>query len=285
MGEIVMAAKTTHVPTIWLSLQEGEYHGIRRGAEEGLRELGRRAREREVDTFVVCDTHWLNRIGFHVNGNAQHRGTYTSHELPHFMHDMDYDYAGDPELAKLIGEEARAVGEKSKVHEIATLGLDYATLVPMHLMNNSGRPISVVPIGANMCSTAEENRRVGEAVARAVARTDRRVAFIASGSLSHEFPDNAVSAQYLDTISDPINTAVDTMVLDMWRKGETTDFLSILPSFNDRFDGEGAMADTAMLFGALGWDAYRGRGEMLCDYFPSTGTGQAIVDFEVAAAA
>jgi 3,4-dihydroxyphenylacetate 2,3-dioxygenase len=30
---------------------------------------------------------------------------------------------------------------------------------------------------------------------------------------------------------------------------------------------------------ALGWDGYRGRGELLCDYFPSSGTGQVNVVF------
>ncbi len=39
------------------------------------------------------------------------------------------------------------------------------------------------------------------------------------------------------------------------------------------------MHDVAMLFGALGWNRYGGRGELLCDYFPSSGTGQINVLF------
>ena len=74
MGKLVMAAKITHVPSIWLSIQPGKYFGIRRGAELGLIEVGRRARERGADTFVIHDTHWLNSMGFHVNGKARHQG-------------------------------------------------------------------------------------------------------------------------------------------------------------------------------------------------------------------
>ena len=51
MGRIVLAAKVTHVPSIMLSEQEGSpLKGTRDQAIWSLRELGRRARERGVDT-------------------------------------------------------------------------------------------------------------------------------------------------------------------------------------------------------------------------------------------
>jgi 3,4-dihydroxyphenylacetate 2,3-dioxygenase len=279
MGELVLAAKITHVPSIWLSLQEGKHHGIRRSAELALRELGRRAHERGVDTFVIADTHWLNSSGFHLNAKAHHRGSYASHELPHFIRDLPYSYPGDPALAALIGEEIAAGGLKSLVHDIADLGLEYGTLVPMYLMNDTDPKIRVLPIGCNMYSTIEENLVVGEAIARAVARSDRRVGFLASGSLSHQFPTNALTDRYLNRISSDFNAQMDRTVLGMWADGRTREFLQMLPDYNARCSGEGAMADTAMLFGVLGRDRYTGHGEQLCEYFPSTGTGQVVVDF------
>ena len=41
------------------------------------------------------------------------------------------------------------------------------------------------------------------------------------------------------------------------------------------------MHDTVMLFGALGWDQYQGRGEVITEYFPSSGTGQTNVVFSL----
>ncbi|MFD7657790.1 3,4-dihydroxyphenylacetate 2,3-dioxygenase [Actinosynnema sp. NPDC059797] len=281
VGEVVLAAKITHVPSIWLSINPGRHHGIRRPAELGLAEVGRRARERGADAFVVADSHWMNSMGFHVNGKARHRGSYASHELPHFIRDLEYDYPGAPDLARLIGEEIAAGGQKGMVHDVKDLGLEYATLVPMHFMNRDDEPLAVVPVGCNIHSTVEENRHVGEAIARAALRSDRKVAFLASGSLSHQFPPNEVSSQYLDRISDPFNEQADRRVLEQWREGRVPEFLEALPAYNERCAGEAAMADTAMLFGILGWDSYTGRGEQLCDYFPSSGTGQVIVDFPV----
>lgn len=282
MGELVLAAKITHVPSIWLSLQEGKHHGIRRNAELGLRELGRRAHERGVDTFVIADTHWLNSSGFHVNAKAVHDGTYASHELPHFIRDLPYTYPGDPSLAGVIGEEIREAGLKSLVHDIRDLGLEYGTLVPMYLMNDTEPKIRVLPIGCNMYSTIDENLLVGGAIARAVARSDRRVGFLASGSLSHAFPTNALTDRYLDRISAEFHAHMDHAVLAMWREGRITEFLEMLPDYNTKCSGEGAMADTAMLFGVLGRETYAGHGEQLCEYFPSTGTGQVVVDFSMA---
>jgi 3,4-dihydroxyphenylacetate 2,3-dioxygenase len=282
MGTLALAAKITHVPSIWLSLQDGKHHGIRRAAEEALRELGRRAHERGVDTFVIADTHWLNSSGFHLNAKAVHAGSYASHELPHFIRDLPYEYPGDPAMATQIGAEIRAGGLKSLVHDIADLGLEYGTLVPMYLMNSTEPKIRVVPIGCNLYSTIEENLAVGAAIARAIESCDGRVGFLASGSLSHAFPTNALTDKYLDRISSEFHAHMDHLVLDMWRGGRIAEFLEMLPDYNLKCSGEGAMADTGMLFGVLGGDSYAGRGEQLCEYFPSTGTGQVVVDFTVA---
>ncbi|WP_214408433.1 3,4-dihydroxyphenylacetate 2,3-dioxygenase [Sphaerisporangium fuscum] len=282
MGEIVLAAKITHVPSIWLSIQPGKHFGIRRPAELALTEIGRRARERGADTFLVADTHWMNSIGFHLNGKERHQDSYASHELPHFIHDLEYDYRGDPELAELVREEIVAGGQKALVHTYRDLGLEYATLVPMYFMNGDSA-IRVLPIGCNIYSTIEENRRIGEALLRAVRRSDRKVAFLASGSLSHAFPPNEIAESLLNDVSSEINREVDMAVLDMWTEGRIAEFLQMLPDYNKRCTGEGAMADTAMLFGLLGWDDYAGQGEQLCPYFGSSGTGQVVVDFPVPA--
>jgi len=80
-------------------------------------------------------------------------------------------------------------------------------------------------------------------------------------------------------MSSKFNELVDGMVLEMWRAGRIAEFLEMLPEYAQHCSGEAGMHDTAMLFGALGWDRYTGRGEVLSDYFPSSGTGQVNVMF------
>ncbi|MCM2321311.1 MAG: 3,4-dihydroxyphenylacetate 2,3-dioxygenase, partial [Pseudomonas sagittaria] len=102
MGEVVLAAKVTHVPSMFISEQPGPHHGCRAAAIEGHRKLGEMIRALEVDTIVVADTHWLVNAGYHLNANSDCSGLYTSTEFPHFIRDLPYDYVGDAELGDLI---------------------------------------------------------------------------------------------------------------------------------------------------------------------------------------
>jgi 3,4-dihydroxyphenylacetate 2,3-dioxygenase len=67
MGQLVLAAKVTHVPSLMLSEKPGSHlRSAREAAVDSLRELGRRAKARGVTTFVVFDTHWLSNFGYHI---------------------------------------------------------------------------------------------------------------------------------------------------------------------------------------------------------------------------
>lgn len=190
MGKLALAAKITHVPSMYLSELPGKHHGCREAAIEGHRIIGQRCRDLGVDTIVVSDVHWLVNAGYHVNCNARFEGVYTSNELPHFIKDMRYAYPGNPGLGRLIAETATARGVFTRAHEINSLELEYGTLVPMRYMN-SDQHFKVVSI-AGWCAwhQLEESRRFGAALLEAIVASDSTVAFLASGSLSHRFNDN-----------------------------------------------------------------------------------------------
>lgn len=279
MGEIVFAAKVTHVPTMYLSEQEGPLQGCRAGAIEGHRRMSEMVRAAGADTFVVLDTHWLVNSGYHVSASPIFKGSFTSHEFPQFIQDMSYEYRGNPELGRLIAEKASARGVLTRAHELESLTLEYGTLVPMRYQNADGA-LRVVSVAA-WCMKAglEESRIFGEALAEAVAVSDAKVALLASGSLSHQLWPNRLAEQGVFKISSKFNERVDRMVLELWSGGHIAEFLEMLPDYARHCSGEAFMHDTAMLFGALGWDRYAGRGELLGEYFPSSGTGQCNVVF------
>ena len=282
MGEIVLAAKVTHVPSLMLSEAEGSpLKSARAGAVEALRELGRRARERRVSTFVVFDTHWLSNFGYHINANPRHRGAFTSHEAPHMIQDLRYDLPGDTALAEAIAREAGSTGLNVIAHKVESLGLEYGTIVPMHYMNPDGWA-RVVSIASPLFTSLEESRTLGEAVARAIATADERAAVLASGSLSHRlWPNKNLGPEAWTTVASEFNRQVDLRVLELWQQRRYREFIDMLPDYAIKCNGEGGMADTIMLFAALGWYDYHGNAEQLCDYFPSSGSGQVNVEFHV----
>lgn len=282
MGELVLAAKVSHVPSLMLSEPvDHPLHDVRGKAVAALRELGRRARERGVSTFVVFDTHWLSNFGYHINANARHRGLFTSHEAPQMIKDLGYDLPGNTRLADTIAREAASDGLNVIAHQIESLGLEYGTIVPMHYLNPDGWA-RVVSVASPLFTSMEESRLLGEATRRAIARSGERVALLASGSLSHRLlPNKQLGPEAWTSIASEFNRQVDLRVLDLWQQRRYREFLDMLPDYATKCNGEGGMADTIMLFAALGWYDFRGASEQLCDYFPSSGSGQVNVEFHL----
>jgi len=283
MGEIVLAAKITHVPTMLLSEQPGELYGCRQQAIEGHHEIGRRAREAGADTVVILDTHWLVNAGYHINANNHFKGKFTSHEFPHFIQNLEYEFDGNPELGDAIAAKAMEKDVFTLSHQVETLDLEYGTIVPLRYITPES-DLKVVSI-AGWCTvhSLESSRKLGEAIAEAIKESDSKVMLLASGSLSHKIwaNDDYKANNGTFTISSEFNRQMDLRVLELWEKGEIATFLKMLPEYAQYCSGEGGMHDTAMLFGALGWDQYEGKGELIGEYFPSSGTGQANVVFSL----
>ncbi len=283
MGEIVLAAKMTHVPTMQMSEQDGPIKGKRQAAIDGHYEIARRAKALGADTVVICDTHWLVNAGFHINANDRFEGLLTSSEFPQFIRDMPYSHAGNPALGDAIAEAACEMGVYTLAHHLDSLDLEYGSLVPLSFMSRE-HEMKVVSIAA-FCTVHDhdESRVLGQAIRKAVDASDDKVLLVASGSLSHKIWSNKDYAPNNGTftISSEFNRQVDLMVLEMWKRGDHATFLKMLGDYALHCSGEGSMHDTAMLYGALGWDAYTGECEVVTDYFPSSGTGQVNVIFPV----
>jgi 3,4-dihydroxyphenylacetate 2,3-dioxygenase len=284
MGKLALAAKVTHVPSLYLSEHPGPHHGCRQPAIDGHFEIGRRCKAAGVDTIVVLDVHWLVNAGYHVNCAPRFKGIYTSNELPHFIKNMPYEYTGNPVLGHLIAEAASAAGVQTRSHADTTLDLEYGTLVPMRYMHmDAANRFNVVSVAA-WCNwhKLEDSARFGRAVREAIEeRYDGTVAILASGSLSHRFNDNGSPEEAIHRISDEFYRQVDLHVVEMWKRGDWKTFTKMLPTYNATCFGEGHMHDTAMLLGALGWDAYEAGVEVVTPYFCSSGTGQITAIFPV----
>lgn len=282
MGELVFAAKITHVPSMYLSELDGPIKGCRKAAIDGHKEISRRCRELGVDTIVVLDTHWLVNAGYHINSAPHFKGVYTSNELPHFIKNMAYEYDGNPALGQLLADAATKAGVLTRAHDDTSLTLEYGTLVPMRYMN-SDRHFKVVSVSAQcMVHNHDDSAVVGKAFREAIERDyEGKVALFASGSLSHRFAQNGVSEEYLFKIWTPFLETMDRRVVEMWQAGEWKTFTDFLPEYADKCNGEGFMHDTAMMLGALGWDQYKGKVEVLTPYFGSSGTGQINAVFPV----
>ncbi|MFL0808134.1 MAG: 3,4-dihydroxyphenylacetate 2,3-dioxygenase [Oceanobacter sp.] len=275
MGTLALAAKVTHVPSMYLSELDGPRKGCRQAAIDGHHEIDRRCRELGVDTLVVFDTHWLVNAGYHINCAPHWEGNYTSNELPHFISNMPYDLNGNPELGNLLAKVCNEHGVEALAHDNTTLAPEYGTLVPMRYMNQDNH-YKVICVSA-LCTVhfLNDSARLGWAFREAIEKHyDGTVAILASGSLSHRFAQNGQAPDFSDKVWSPMLETLDREVVKMWENGDWKTFCEMLPEYAAKGHGEGFMHDTAMLLGALGWSEYEGKGEVVTPYFGSSGTGQ-----------
>ncbi len=282
MGQLCLAAKITHVPSMYLSEFDGPRKGSRQAAIDGHKEISRRCREMGVDTLVVFDTHWLVNANYHINCAPHYKGVYTSNELPHFISNLGYEARGNPVLGRLLAEVCNAQGVETLAHDATSLAPEYGTLVPLRYMNEDLH-FKVVSVSALcMAHYLNDSARLGWAMRRAVEdHYDGKVAFLASGSLSHRFAQNGLAPEFAEKIWSPLLETLDHDVVRMWQTGQWKTFCEMLPEYASKGHGEGFMHDTAMLLGALGWSGYDGKVEVLTPYFGASGTGQINAVFPV----
>jgi 3,4-dihydroxyphenylacetate 2,3-dioxygenase len=282
MGQLALAAKITHVPSMYLCEFPGPNFGKRDAAIAGHREIDKRCRALGVDTIVVFDVHWQVNSEYHINCGPRFKGVYTSNELPHFIKNMPYEYPGNPALGHLIADVANDMGVKSRAHSDTTLELEYGTLVPMRYMNSDQHYKVICISGWCDWHDLKESERFGLAVRRAIEeRYEGSAAVFASGSLSHHFADNGRAPEFAFKTYNAFLEQIDLRVVELWERGEHATVIDMLPMYAEKCWGEGDMHDTAMLYGLLGGAAYKEKVEVVTPYFGSSGTGQINAIFPV----
>ncbi len=282
MGKLALAAKITHVPSMYLCEFPGPNFGKRDAAIAGHKEIDKRCRAAGVDTIVVLDVHWQVNSEYHLNCAPHFKGIYTSNELPHFIKNMPYEYSGNPALGHAIADMANEMGVKSRAHSDTSLELEYGTLVPMRYMNSDQHYKVICVSGWCDWHDLKESERFGLALRRAIEqRYDGTVAVFASGSLSHHFADNGKAPEFAFKTYNAFLEQVDLRVVELWERGEHATVIDMLPMYSDKCWGEGDMHDTAMLYGLLGGAVYKEKVEVVTPYFGSSGTGQINAIFPV----
>jgi AmmeMemoRadiSam system protein A/AmmeMemoRadiSam system protein B len=177
----------------------------------------------EVDSFVAYE-------GPQVSGDFSHfnaPGTYFTTEI-------------DEELLARIKEAAA-----SEHYEVTTLHeheLDHGTAVPLYFLFRNGWQGKVVTLGYSFLSN-DDHLRFGSCIRKAVDQVGRRVAFIASGDLSHRLKPHAPAGY------NPDAQAFDDEVVDALRSNEPQRIVDI--DFNlRRLAGECGFRSMLVAIGA-----------------------------------
>ena len=281
MGEIVLAAKIAHVPSILISERPGPLYGTRAAAIAALRELGARANPRRRHV-----PHLRHALDFQFRLSHERQGA-TSRRLY-----KPRGAAHDPEHGLRLPRRPRTRrrhrrgGESARPAGARPPGRDAAARIRLH-----------------RADALHERRTAGRACSRSPRRSSPaspRTAASARPAPRPSPPPTARSpcsprARCRTSSSPTIRSATingnrsAASSTGRWicacsisgRSGATPSSWRMLPEYSTKCNGEALMVDTHMIFGLLGWDKYAGETEILCPYFPSSGSGQVVCEYHL----
>ncbi len=285
MGEVVAAGLLSHVPTIMLpretrlELNEGKEISLVPALEQLRAE---KFETLDYDTVLVLDSHWFTTVEFVVTSHGRRAGLFTAEELPRGMCRIPYEWRGDPELAHAIADRAEPNGTWITPIDDEYLPLYYPSV---NIWSYLGKGLDKQWLSMSVCQTGDTDDflRVGRAIGEAIARTDRKIIIIATGSMSHTFyplkelrgheasdPSHLFSRKAYD---------MDHERLQWFFDGRHDRVLETMPEFMT-VRPEGKFAHYLMMAAALGEQDFSAPGVQYGDYENSIGTSQVHVWFD-----
>jgi AmmeMemoRadiSam system protein B len=175
----------------------------------------------------------------------------------------------DLNLVELIEKEATEA--KIPVKSIGQKGynLDHGVMVPLHFLCNAMKGMPVVPITFSMLSL-KTHFAFGKAISTAAQKSQKRVAFIASGDLSHHLKDSGYG-------HDPMGEIFDERLAKALSLLDINTIINFDSKLVERA-GECGLRSIVILLGAL--DGLKVKPRIL-SYEGPFGVGYLIAAFEV----
>ncbi len=230
-----------HAPILIPSVA-GEREGKVQSTIDAMRETARRAIATRPDAIVLISPHSPRlQEAFGIWDGERLFGTLKLFAAPHEGVDFPCD-------AFLSDQIARHAGQRGlRTEPIAGMALDHGAVVPLWFLAEAGwrGPVVVLALSA-----AEDSRVVGlgEAVADAAARAGKRVAFIASGDMSHRLTADAPCG------FDARGAQFDRWLIGNLRRGAHRELLDSSANLK-RAAREDALDSVLAGLGATGFDA------------------------------
>ena len=288
MGTLVRAGLMPHAPVL-LSEVGGASADRVSVTDLSMRELASRLVDSAPDLVVIISPHTtLFSDAIAVHGMDQLSGDFSAFGCP----SVSYSVANDLEFVAAFERALSAIGlstvrineESARVYNIKSLSLDHGVLVPYHYLRRAGYTGKLMVMAFAMYP-AEDLCRVGMVLRKTVDESDRRVAVVASGDLSHRLTKDAAAGYSED------GSRFDYAVVDALAAGDLSRLFTMDSGMVERA-GECGLRPLQILSGSLGkapassevlsYEGPFGVGYAVVDIEPSeSGEGSSLLDFVV----
>jgi AmmeMemoRadiSam system protein A/AmmeMemoRadiSam system protein B len=181
---LVFSGIAPHPPIMVPEVGRESIADVRRSID-AMAELTRRLIDSGAETVVLISPH----APLEVDSFVAYEGPEVYADFSNFRApDTGFSVRVDTELLAAIAEAAAA--EDYRVSTLKEDHLDHGTAVPLYFLLRNGWQGQVVPLGYCFLSNGD-HLHFGSCIRKAVEQLGRRVAFIASGDLSHRLKPEA----------------------------------------------------------------------------------------------
>lgn len=254
-----------HPPLIVPEIGRGEERKIQKTIDS-YKEIAKEAAAMHPDTVVVLSPHSvMYRDYFHISPGNQAKGNFRMFGFSQLQMNAVYDTPLVSELCSLAKEAGIAAGTEGE----RETELDHGTMVPLYFLNRELGDFKLVRIGLSGLPF-DEHFRLGQCIAEAAEKLERRIVVIASGDLSHCLMD---SGPYEYRKEGP---EYDKMVTEIMAGGELNRLFDITEEFCGRA-GECGHRAFCVMAGCLDGKTLRSR---LLSYEGPFGVGYAVASFQ-----
>ncbi|MBD0323338.1 MAG: protocatechuate 3,4-dioxygenase [Aldersonia sp.] len=214
---LVFAGGCSHVPDLLARPEIDPEDAVGR-LLAGYRKLAEDIAAANPDVILVsADCHFQSfETGHFVLGvGERHTGSMEFFKRP----DLDLELVGHPEFARTLANAVHAAGQE--VEEAPKVDLDHGLIVPLRLL--LPRPdVPIIPVITQPARSFSpfNARRFGAAMRTAIEESGLRVAFLATGGLSHWLDPGHFGG---------VDTEFDTYILQLLQSGRGLDMCSLEP--------------------------------------------------------
>lgn len=263
---VLAAFAVPHPPIILPEVGRGEERQIRK-TTEAYRDAMRQAAALRPETIVLTSPHTVMYADyFHVSPGRGAEGDFSRFGAPQVRLHAEYDTEFVSALSEICGEQsvpAGTFGEREK-------DLDHASMIPLRFLNECYGQYRVVRIGLSGLPPLM-HYRLGQCIAAAAGKLQRRVVLIASGDLSHKLKKDGPYGFA------PEGPEFDRAATEALENGDFLKLLSLDPDFCEAA-AECGLRSFWIMAGALDRKAVKTN---LLSYEGPFGVGYGVASFEV----
>ena len=243
---LVFCGVCPHPPVMVPAVGRGEADKVL-ASRRAMLECGRRLKDSGAETVIIISPHGpVFRDGVAVLGGARLKG-----DLGRFgAAEVKFELENDLPLAGEIVKAAAEAGITSLMLDDAAarrygvpLELDHGVTVPLYFLREAGVDAPLVEVGMSLLPRPQLYA-FGAALARAVERTGRKAALVASGDLSHRLTPDAPAGY------EPQAGEFDRRLVELVARGDVAGVLDIDAALAERA-GECGLRSLIMALGAL----------------------------------